>query len=82
MRDCRENGHHPANQKIVVCKYILTYNADVKKRGTGKYERQATDVRQKQIVDAAMRIIATRGSRRFTANFSGASEFLQTSVRG
>jgi TetR/AcrR family transcriptional regulator len=72
MRDCGENGHHPATQKIVVCKYILTYNAEVKKRATAKYERRASEVRQKQIVDAATRIIATRGSRRFTAELLGA----------
>jgi len=34
-------------------------------------ERRPTDVRQAQIVDAAMRIIASRGSRKFTAKLLG-----------
>jgi AcrR family transcriptional regulator len=44
----------------------------VKKRKTAKLERRTTDVRKMQIVDAAMRIIATKGSRRFTAELLGA----------
>ena len=37
-----------------------------------KQERKTTDVRQVEIVDAAMRIIASKGSRRFTAELLGA----------
>ena len=37
----------------------------------GRQERRTTDVRQVQIVDAAMRIIASKGSRKFTAKLVG-----------
>ncbi len=37
-----------------------------------KQERKATDIRQGQIVDAAMRIIASKGPRKFTAELLGA----------
>jgi AcrR family transcriptional regulator len=37
----------------------------------GRQERRATDVRQAQIIDAAMRIIASKGSRKFTAKLLG-----------
>jgi AcrR family transcriptional regulator len=57
---------------IIVCKYLLTYTAAVNKQGKAKHERRTTDVRQMQIVDAAMRIIATKGTRRFTAELLGA----------
>jgi AcrR family transcriptional regulator len=42
------------------------------KSKTGVQKRKSTDVRQAQIVDSAMRIIASRGSRRFTAQLLGA----------
>jgi AcrR family transcriptional regulator len=58
--------------KIVVSKWILTYNSGMKKSKTGVQKRRPTDVRQVQIVDAAMRIIASRGSRKFTAQLLGA----------
>jgi AcrR family transcriptional regulator len=37
-----------------------------------KQERKTTDIRQAEIVDAAMRIIASKGSRKFTAELLGA----------
>jgi AcrR family transcriptional regulator len=40
-------------------------------RKTRKQHRRATDVRQAQIVDAAMRIIASQGARKFTAELLG-----------
>ena len=40
--------------------------------GVRKQERKATGIRQVQIVDAAMRIIASKGPRKFTAELLGA----------
>ena len=58
-------------QKIVVSKQILTYNSDMKKSKTEGHVRKPTTIRRAQIVDAALRIIASHGSRKFTAQLLG-----------
>lgn len=58
--------------KDIVSKWILTYTAAMETRRVRRQERRTTDVRQGQIVDAAMRIIASKGSRKFTAKLLGA----------
>jgi len=58
-------------RKGLVSKHILTYNDAVHHRKTPKQQRRSTDVRQVQIVDAAMRIIASKGARKFTAELLG-----------
>lgn len=45
---------------------------DMKPPGVRKQERKSTDIRQAQIIDAALNIIASKGSRKFTAELLGA----------
>lgn len=72
-RGCRsKNDGAMILLKVIVSKRILTYTAAMANEKARRQERRTTDVRQVQIVDAAMRIIASKGARKFTAKLLGA----------
>lgn len=52
-------------------KYLLAYILAVKKTGKQKQSRKPTHVRQREIIDAAMKILTSEGARQFTAERLG-----------
>lgn len=59
-------------QILLASKYLLAYIALMKKTEKQKQSRKPTEVRQQEIIDAAMKILTTEGARQFTADRLGA----------
>jgi AcrR family transcriptional regulator len=57
---------------LLASKYLLAYIVVMKNTDKQKQPRKSTEIRQVEIVDAAMKILTTEGSRQFTADRLGA----------
>jgi len=57
---------------LLASKYLLAYIALMKNTDKQKQSRKSTEVRQVEIVDAAMKILTVEGARQFTADRLGA----------
>jgi AcrR family transcriptional regulator len=57
---------------VLASKYLLAYIVVMKNTDKQKQSRKSTEIRQVEIVDAAMKILTKEGSRQFTADRLGA----------
>lgn len=65
-------------QILLASKYLLAYNALLKKTEKQKPSRKSTAVRRQEIISAAMQILTTDGARQFTAERLGAAVGLES----